>query len=391
MAPPTPVYTFGPFRVTDDMNDKFLYPTEVTIKVDKPAPGQSPYRPLTDKEWGKFMAIPQVRQRKLIPLAPPILTGENILYALRTHPAALQPIIEAMGGVGYVVLALEAHLGQHPQPETLAQAQQKLRQSERDFVAYYEQVKAAPTNVFIPGFIPHIFFHGDATETWMAWVPEAKRTGDPRQDASLAIEEMASRPQALEVLKKVIAIGSFVFGKMQLQYDLEKTLGDALTNGKCDCDKFAALYAHYGRLIGLEVKLYKFNNHVAVIVDNPSLPGGRVVVESTSGIVVDPTFYYRVDPPIASLHVGFPLAIFESPSSGVVASVLVQEINDLMEAGKAREAVPFFELLEKIEPRNPNVLVLGQILYAEIGDAKKTEACRLKAVHLLPKPPKTSP
>ena len=84
---------------------------------------------------------------------------------------------------------------------------------------------------------------------------------------------------------------------------------------------------------------------------------------------------------------GFPLAIFERPASSVVASVLNQEISDLMESGKAKDAVPYFDLLEKLEPRNPNVLMLGQILYAEIGDTKKVEKYRQKVLQILPKAP----
>jgi tetratricopeptide (TPR) repeat protein len=369
------VYKFLSYKVFDQGRDKILTRDEVKIRS-----GGDKYRTLTAQEWTKFVATPAVQNRYKFITIDREMSAHNITRALEIDPSILTSIIRQMNGTGNVVLVLEDHFKKYGSAEH-SRSRLKLGQWESEFQSYHETAVKASNGVKVRA-LAHYLFHSDAIKTFESFVPAAKKTKDTRSNALAAMDAILANSKQLMALIHISSLSTFIFAKKNIKYVLEATLTDGLIRGEADCDKYAALYVHLGEKMGWKVKLYKFNNHVAVIFENSSLPGGRVVVEPTTGLIVDTDFYMR-DPRIGCLKLGFPISTFEQEPETIVASVYLQEANDLLEKRKYKEAIRYMKLVEQLQPNDPSLYVTMMSFLMEAGKPEELERYRKKLIKLI--------
>lgn len=425
---------FG-YRVADQYCDGLLSRGEVQIEIeDQP----DKYRELTPGEWKKFAESKAVRYLfGFTPIEKNNLDGETIIRALETNPAVIPDIIEEMDGVGYVILTLEGYLFDIPADKT-AKAKEELRKWKSDFVEYFNSVSEAPTHIKeqIVGAVIEI---------------SKQRTNDMGEEAKTADtllqngENNFRNPKILEALSKFITIPGFIMTMKGVTYKENGMLTDAILDKKTDCDRYAALYTHLAQKVGLNLKLYIFNDHVTVIFEDKDLPGGRIIFEVTDGYIIDIETYKNSDA-IACLDVGLPASAFERNTETIINSPIMQYVNDMSDSigGKTQppiaksttrnqrfvdelnldelhselpqvdmllqmargiapliqykdesetsitekekrynEAIKYLKILERIRPNDLSLYMLGQIICLEAGKERERESWRKKIVDLI--------
>jgi len=365
------------YRVSDRFSDAVIFRDEVQ-KEGK----TGSYIAVSDSEWKKFSQSKEVKSRFTV-VDRSSLTGKTIVEVLNKNPATLTAIIDEMGGEAYVTLALEDHFSTGKQSR-LGAATKTLKSWELEIKVFYEASKAIPPTTLVAQYVSQILCHSDAINVMRSFVPKGALTGDDRIDAVHALKQILSKPKLVELFREIITVQQFIFSQKGLKYSFEKTLTDGLIDGELDCDKFTALAVQLGKAIGLQFDIYAFNDHVTLAVVHDELPSKSLMIESTDGYIVDQENY------IASKHfsclkMGIPISHFKNPSERIIASVFIQEINDLMAKQKPKDALPLMSLVEKLRPDDPSVLMLFQMLLVEAGDVKGAEAYRMKLINLIKK------
>ncbi len=360
-------YQLENYHIADTNGDRLVERGEASIL--EPNSSNPKARALTDAEWNQFSHLTRPLQKlNLLPIHRDCLDGDAITQALTRNPKILASLIREMGGVGYVTLALEKSLSPVSN-ETAAQARTMLQQWESEFKTYYARVQQ--DSGYQDALIDVGLNYSNAEKTRRAFVNRGsgKLTTSDSQKAALA---------------QILTLSAFIFSVHKLGYSLEDTLTHALTSSKkTDCDRFAGLFVHFAALMGWKIKLYMFNNHVAIVFLDARLPSGRVLIESTNGKIVDPDFYIR-NPQITCLQIGLPLSSFEQNPETIVTGVYVQKANDLMDARKFKEATRYLELVDQLQPNDFSTYFLLQVA-TQPHDRKKSEMYRGRMQALMEK------